>query len=658
MGDWPTRLLHIPSMTSLEWKAGNRYGDHQEPRYAVLSYTWGRWELRCEHEPPCAALGVRGVDWGIPAVCPRLFTVDMFEEVLASVAARARLDFIWLDVACIDQRPGSAEKAREIGRQARVFGRAEKAFIWLLDPRPSSPVPCCGTSLMCGDGCLVPAELEKWRTRETFKRSAQPAGSSNQPQKWHSSDDIVDPHFVFRRLQMTSQALERAHQEWLSQHASGRAKPVQQQQQQQHSSSEDLHNAATAAGAIASLTSVPWFSSTWTLQEAFIQPTAEFLDREGRIPLSDEGAPFSLRDLLACCRRIHRLYSASAQPLAGRGDRNEHIVMKRASVLAIERTGLQALADRDRMTLYACAQLRHARSRNDWVYGIMQVWGFQLGEAAGSPRGGGDDEQAGSAPREWTLEDLETELGRALLRDFPVESQLQVHAAAPEGRQSWRVSARSTTPLHPLSFTASGHLSGKVDRGSTELGVRRAGHIVYGYFRGRSCAFESLHQAWTSAAATAGHKVSSGSGMMDASPNDNGGGASPFRLSLDHTNVLNSSDLMLPYSLRDVPNEKQLEVADTISAVFRRLGRSVSVLHLATVTQPHATAGVDQTMAIGLIVMNCPDRTVGGWRKRLGVCLWDANLPCSGSDPGEWREAHDILSLTSSAWGEDECIFG
>ena len=634
----------------------------------MLSYTWGRWELQCEHEPACAALGVRGVDWGVPAVCPRLFTVDMFAQVLASVAAGARLDFVWLDVACIDQRPGSAEMAREIGRQARIFGRAEQAFIWLLDPRPSSPAPCCGTSPMCGDGCLVPAELEKWRGRGSAKPSAHLAGSSNQPQKWHSSGDIVDPHFVFRRLEMTSQALERAHQEWLPKHASGRPEPSTQQEQQQQSSSEDLHNAAAAVGAIVSLTSVPWFSSTWTLQEAFIQPTAEFLDRDRRVPLSDEGAPFSLRDLLACCRRIHRLYSASAQPLAGRGDRDEHVVLKRGSVLVIERTGLQALADRDRMTLYACAQLRHARSRNDWVYGIMQVWGFQLGEAATGTRGKEDDgaigggEQAGSA-REWTLEDLETELGRALLRDFPAESQLQVHAAAPEGRQSWRISARSTTPLHPFSFTASGHLSGKVDMGSTELGVRRADGVVYGYFKGRSCAFESLRRAWTSAAtvAAAGHEVSatsSKSGVMGAPHDDNSAVASSFRLSLDHTHVLNSNDLMLPYSLRDVPNEKQLEVADTISAVFRRLGRGVSVLHLATVTQPHAGGGADRTTAIGLIVMNCLDRTIGGWRKRLGVCLWDVNLLCSRSDPGGRRKASDILSPTSSVWREDECIFG
>lgn len=46
LGDWPRRLLHVPTMTSFEWAPGNYYGSTQEPSYNATSYTWGRWAAR------------------------------------------------------------------------------------------------------------------------------------------------------------------------------------------------------------------------------------------------------------------------------------------------------------------------------------------------------------------------------------------------------------------------------------------------------------------------------------------------------------------------------------------------------------------------------------------------------------------------------------
>ncbi|KAL2799239.1 hypothetical protein BJX66DRAFT_293412 [Aspergillus keveii] len=40
-------------------------------------------------------------------------------------------DFLWLDVACIDQRPNSRENASEIGRQAKICKRAQDVYVWL-----------------------------------------------------------------------------------------------------------------------------------------------------------------------------------------------------------------------------------------------------------------------------------------------------------------------------------------------------------------------------------------------------------------------------------------------------------------------------------------------------------------------------------------------
>jgi hypothetical protein len=41
------------------------------------------------------------------------------------------VEHVWIDVACIDQTPGSAEMATEIGRQAKIFRHAKLVFAWL-----------------------------------------------------------------------------------------------------------------------------------------------------------------------------------------------------------------------------------------------------------------------------------------------------------------------------------------------------------------------------------------------------------------------------------------------------------------------------------------------------------------------------------------------
>ncbi|KAK2020763.1 hypothetical protein LX32DRAFT_292034 [Colletotrichum zoysiae] len=83
---WPRRLLHLPTMTSLPWTPGNRYGEGSEPRYIAISYTWGRWRLQPSELSEVKALPVRGIDWDMPRVNPEHFTVQEFEHVLKSAA--------------------------------------------------------------------------------------------------------------------------------------------------------------------------------------------------------------------------------------------------------------------------------------------------------------------------------------------------------------------------------------------------------------------------------------------------------------------------------------------------------------------------------------------------------------------------------------------
>lgn len=78
---WPRRLLHIPTITSLEREAGNIYGAVREPEYGILTYIWGKWRIS---EDP--SIHIAGTSWNIPAVDAPVFTPDSFHNVLKTIS--------------------------------------------------------------------------------------------------------------------------------------------------------------------------------------------------------------------------------------------------------------------------------------------------------------------------------------------------------------------------------------------------------------------------------------------------------------------------------------------------------------------------------------------------------------------------------------------
>ncbi|KAJ4419216.1 hypothetical protein N0V82_005123 [Gnomoniopsis sp. IMI 355080] len=110
-------------MTSVSRQRGNIYADIQEPKYSIMSYTWGRYTV-----PSGPSLGVKGVSWPIPAIDEARFQVADFERVLKKAGQSNR--FVWVDIACIDQEDHDA-KMKEVGRQAGIFANADRAYIWL-----------------------------------------------------------------------------------------------------------------------------------------------------------------------------------------------------------------------------------------------------------------------------------------------------------------------------------------------------------------------------------------------------------------------------------------------------------------------------------------------------------------------------------------------
>ena len=142
MGAWPQRLLHVPSMTSYEWTPGNVYGTHVEPGYNAISYTWGRYDLEYmlkkrgkKRFRSIKPIAIEGIPWAevVPRIHPDHFSATEFQHIInqtQNLSASSDVEFVWLDVACIDQRDGP-QKAMEIGRQASIFKGASTVFVWL-----------------------------------------------------------------------------------------------------------------------------------------------------------------------------------------------------------------------------------------------------------------------------------------------------------------------------------------------------------------------------------------------------------------------------------------------------------------------------------------------------------------------------------------------
>lgn len=120
---WPRRLLEVSTMTSYERQSGNIYAGETEPKYSIVSYTWGRYTV-----PDGQRLHVRGITWQTPAIDQSKFSIEDFTGMLKKAAGKNR--FVWVDIACIDQED-YAVKMEEVGRQAGIFANADQAFAWL-----------------------------------------------------------------------------------------------------------------------------------------------------------------------------------------------------------------------------------------------------------------------------------------------------------------------------------------------------------------------------------------------------------------------------------------------------------------------------------------------------------------------------------------------
>lgn len=404
---WPTRLLHVDSMTSYESRfnpgpdAFTQYGEYGNPSYSALSYTWGRWELPEGESPEIEALGVNGVSWQIPRIRPSRFTDAQFRQVLRNIVSSHTMhkvrvlndgsyeeyvgpesEFVWLDVACIDQTPGSPLKAQEIGRQAQIFRGAKRVFVWLHGVEPLALRGAIeGLFRASSDACWIP-------------------GQWSQPPRMRDSVLRGDEAFLSDALKCLDVLL-----------------------------------------------SDPWFSSLWTLQESFLSPAAHIVDREGTIlaqkgpqvvPAGTENS--SIIDLQILLRDCQYLASVCTQSIAIKRKNNSEALqpskLEETLVALVEDKGLSKLARTNPMALYTTANKRTTREPCDRIYGIMQVFEFRLGSSA----------EGADPQKRYTLPELEVQFGSKLLKAMPLLSQMVTHMEVVPFGQAWRVQSFSKMP--------------------------------------------------------------------------------------------------------------------------------------------------------------------------------------------------------------------
>lgn len=429
LGHWPRRLLHVPTMRSLEWNSGNRYGDSIEPKYNAISYTWGRWCLQPDQFPQVQSIDVHGVSWRIPRVHPDHFDPATLKAVIEQARTAepkspfnfsdgeddeiVEVDYVWIDIACIDQN-FNLTSMLEIGRQAEIFGGARSVYVWLS--HTSTP------------------ELREVRnfasSWDPYYPDFEPFGpASGIPDRWPQVETVLD-----------------------------------------------------------CLRKEPWFSSVWTLQEAYLRKDAVFLSRnaqklyriDGSWNLSEEGTvesefSFGLGALLLAAETVS-LSSARLPPASALQDMVQQ---------TINDLGMKALNRNDPMGLYAVAHRRKPSNDLDSVYGIQQIFGLRLGLSSptADPR------------RNFTLDELEDELGEALLVADPVLSQGFVHTdASIELGKRWRVSRSAVVP-EPL-FNDDNPWRSSLYTPVCAMFTENVLGKRMGSFKGKMCSFAHLQRIW------------------------------------------------------------------------------------------------------------------------------------------------------------------
>ena len=601
---WPRRLLHVPSMTSHKWKPGNRYGDSTEPDYVAISYTWGRYMLSDHELPHVQPLSIRGVDWPIPRVNPVThFSVLEFQGIINEVMRPSDRFFHFTDYRWRQR----TWKRRLVNTFYRFIDNHRWAYkyLWL--------------DIACID--------QRW-TRTTMLeigRQARIFRYAKQSYAWLSHTLAATLRPALYNLRAAVYGLQR--------------EPWTKEGSQKFCSRPWLR---MAIDSLTGLTNDPWFSSLWTLQEAFLCYHATILSRDGQAALEVSTfnlRPWSLQQLVSFA---NDLILWSERTRAPKADPEFSELMK-----LVHGSGLAALHLNNPMALIGVSRTRRTTRDLDRIYGIMQVFGsdFKVGLTR---------EDADSS-REYTLAELEDEFGATIIERYPTLSQMHVHLSPPELGKGWCARGPSAVPEIAERGDLFGWDSGdridvtmEVDhRAMCEISTLMLNGNMWANISGRACPFTRLQQAWRQA-----DRAPFASKML----------RSNWRM---HRSSIPSIHMIALD--RGTPFEPQAPELRVLNVVSFREDKLQHDLAIWITEQPGAqdlqvfllgrSQMGEEYFYTGLLLLEQTTGNIKHWH-RVGICMWLISHLSDSDSSDEDKSAQALLLGETEEWHTLKGLFG
>ncbi|KAI1758358.1 heterokaryon incompatibility protein-domain-containing protein [Xylaria castorea] len=379
---WPRRLLHIPTLTSYERSDNDTYNGIKEPDYSILSYTWGRFQVK---DPSVGkSLPIKGVSWNIPAVQESHFTVDQFHKVL-NLMGLDGTEWAWVDIACIDQENVKI-KMDEVGRQASIFRAAKWAFVWLSHLSTET----CFRSF----GLIERVMSQLWPKYKLHDASAE---EMKLPLRYlqEAFDSIcLDPWFTslwtLQEIMMRNDAL-----------------------------------IVSSEGAIVTQCVPPY-----TARGGVSNLTAFYREQVSMWPMF-------FNRVASDWRHVHDEVVRLAAKIENSSDKTQSdydscLQSKQIGQL-INSTGINHVSSNNPNVQYGVAKYRKTEYPEDRVYGIMQIYNIRVGQSIRS-----DDLPS--------LDELIEEFGFAINYKSVVQGQTFVHTSTSKPKLSWCITEYSDVP--------------------------------------------------------------------------------------------------------------------------------------------------------------------------------------------------------------------
>ena len=406
---------------------------------------------------------------------------------------------------------------------------------------------------------------------------------------------------------------------WLSHHDSGQ---IEQNLQQfvaaieQLESEPQIDSAKTAAEGLATILQDPWFSSLWTLQEAFLRKDALLLSLQAESVSLRGYSMADLRLLTLCCSGQLQVPSTHLQEYVPVSQWNDLVRLKDA----IQKSGLGLLHSDSPIVIYTGARFRNSSFELDRIYGIMQIFDLNLGTTA-----------EGAESQKITLVELEDQLGAALIKKWPIRSQFHIHTKAAAFGRSWRISESSQFPEISLEYETERSSADTDDWDTAQclLSTANVHGVTWGHFTGKVCRFEELASAWKHWSSDHPRRQWPYPQSLITTTRPDG----PLqRLALDATSALSEAPSSLhTLNMLNLPSDHtQHEVCSTLVQMF---GERLIVLALG--------------QGKGLILLRQQSEMMDYWH-RIGICLWTA------------KETDDefLLGHADDRWWDLEGLFG